>query len=58
MIGGGDWSEDRLIPDCVRSWSKNKSVILRNPKINKTLATCNGCFIRLYFIGNKFENKC
>ena len=32
VIGGGDWSEDRLIPDCVRSWSKNKSVILRNPK--------------------------
>ena len=32
VIGGGDWSQDRLIPDCVRSWSKNKSVILRNPK--------------------------
>ena len=31
VIGGGDWSEDRLIPDCVRSWSKNKKVILRNP---------------------------
>ena len=22
VIGGGDWSENRLIPDCVRSWSK------------------------------------
>ncbi len=32
VIGGGDWSEDRLIPDCVKSWSINKKVIIRNPK--------------------------
>ena len=31
VIGGGDWSLDRLIPDCIKSWSKNKNVILRNP---------------------------
>ena len=24
VIGGGDWSEDRLIPDCIRSWIKKK----------------------------------
>ena len=32
VIGGGDWSLNRLIPDCVKSWSKNKSVLIRNPK--------------------------
>ena len=32
VIGGGDWSEDRLIPDCVKSWAKNKKVVIRNPK--------------------------
>ena len=31
VIGGGDWSEDRIIPDCVKAWSKNEKVILRNP---------------------------
>ena len=31
VIGGGDWSEDRVVPDCVRSWSENQSAILRNP---------------------------
>jgi CDP-glucose 4,6-dehydratase len=31
VIGGGDWSENRLVPDCIKSWSKNKKVILRNP---------------------------
>ncbi len=31
VIGGGDWSKDRLIPDCFKSWSKDKSPIIRNP---------------------------
>ena len=32
VIGGGDWAKNRIIPDCVRSWSKNNKAILRNPK--------------------------
>ena len=32
VIGGGDWSENRLIPDCVKSWSKKRTVLIRNPK--------------------------
>ena len=32
VIGGGDWSNDRLIPDCVKAWSKNKKILIRNPK--------------------------
>lgn len=31
VIGGGDWSKDRVIPDCMRSWSQNKTAILRSP---------------------------
>ena len=31
VIGGGDWSVNRLIPDCIRSWSKNNKVIIRSP---------------------------
>ena len=30
-IGGGDWASDRLIPDIIRSFELNKSVIVRNP---------------------------
>ena len=30
VIGGGDWSEDRL-PDCVKYWKKKKIVKIRNP---------------------------
>lgn len=32
VIGGGDYSMDRLIPDIYRSAYKNKSILLRNPK--------------------------
>ena len=31
VIGGGDWSADRLIPDIVRSLYENKPIIIRNP---------------------------
>ena len=31
VIGGGDWTKNRLIPDCVRSVHLHKSVIIRNP---------------------------
>lgn len=31
VIGGGDWAEDRIIPDCVRAWSEGKTVELRKP---------------------------
>ena len=31
VIGGGDWSDNRLIPDCMKMWLKNKITIIRNP---------------------------
>lgn len=31
VIGGGDWAEDRIIPDAIRSLSSNEPIRLRNP---------------------------
>jgi CDP-glucose 4,6-dehydratase len=31
VIGGGDWSEDRLIPDLVRGFCSRKPVLIRRP---------------------------
>jgi CDP-glucose 4,6-dehydratase len=31
VIGGGDWSENRIIPDCVRSLKHNNPIEIRNP---------------------------
>ena len=32
VIGGGDWSKDRLIPDFIKSIKNKKKFLLRNPK--------------------------
>jgi CDP-glucose 4,6-dehydratase len=32
VIGGGDWSKDRLIPDIVTALSDNQEIVIRNPK--------------------------
>lgn len=32
VIGGGDWSAERLIPDAVRAWLANQSLSIRRPK--------------------------
>jgi CDP-glucose 4,6-dehydratase len=31
VVGGGDWSEDRLIPDAVRAWDANLPLEIRRP---------------------------
>ncbi len=32
VIGGGDWSEDRLIPDAIRAWNLNLPLQIRRPQ--------------------------
>ena len=31
VIGGGDWAEDRIVPDAIRSLSKGEKIRVRNP---------------------------
>ncbi|HEX4132517.1 MAG TPA: CDP-glucose 4,6-dehydratase [Pirellulales bacterium] len=61
VIGGGDWAEDRLIPDVVRSCLKGQSVEIRNPAAIRpwqlVLEPLNGYLMlaeRLYEQGNEF----
>ncbi len=35
VIGGGDWGQDRLIPDIMRAFSENEKVIIRNPSATR-----------------------
>ena len=32
VIGGGDWADDRILPDIIRALEKNRSVSVRNPE--------------------------
>lgn len=31
VIGGGDWANDRIVPDCIRHWQADQVVPIRNP---------------------------
>ena len=35
VIAGGDWADERLIPDMMRSWSKNEKVLIRFPEATR-----------------------
>jgi CDP-glucose 4,6-dehydratase len=32
VFGGGDWSADRIIPDCIRALVKGEQIVIRNPQ--------------------------
>jgi len=61
VIGGGDWAEDRLIPDYIRSVLRNQSMVVRNPAAIRpwqhVLAPLSGYIIlaqKLYSNGSKY----
>jgi len=31
VIGGGDWAQDRIVPDCMKAWADNQVVEIRSP---------------------------
>jgi CDP-glucose 4,6-dehydratase len=31
VFGGGDWGENRIIPDAIRAWKRKKPLLVRNP---------------------------
>tara|TARA_B100001057_G_scaffold470650_1_gene532170 strand:+ start:1064 stop:2140 length:1077 start_codon:yes stop_codon:yes gene_type:complete len=35
VIGGGDWSEKRLIPDCMKKWLRDQTPLIRNPNATR-----------------------
>ncbi|MGA2914816.1 MAG: CDP-glucose 4,6-dehydratase [Sedimentisphaerales bacterium] len=61
VIGGGDWAADRLVPDCIKAWIKNKTVEIRYPQAIRpwqhVLEPLAGYIIlaeKLYKSGKKF----
>lgn len=35
VIGGGDWSKDRIVPDCIRALLSGKNIEIRNPNATR-----------------------
>ncbi len=46
VIGGGDFANDRIIPDCVRAVIKKEDIIIRNP--HSTRPACSGTGMRIF----------
>ena len=60
VIGGGDWSKDRIIPDCIKSWSKNKKAIIRNPNSTRPwqhILEVIRAYMQLAILGKKNKNN-
>jgi CDP-glucose 4,6-dehydratase len=60
VIGGGDWSKDRIIPDCIKAWHEEKPIVLRNPPAvrpwNYILDVLWGYIRTAYHLNNKQYN--
>lgn len=61
VIGGGDWAEDRLIPDFFKSFKNNEPVIIRNPSATRpwqhVLEPLSGYLVlaeQLYLNGDRY----
>ena len=35
VIGGGDWAIDRIVPDCIKAWSRGEIVDIRSPNATR-----------------------
>lgn len=35
VIGGGDWSQERIVPDCIKAISEKREIVLRNPNATR-----------------------
>lgn len=35
VIGGGDWAQDRIVVDCMKSWDEGKNVEIRSPEATR-----------------------
>ena len=60
VIGGGDWSEDRLIPDLIRSIETKKKLIIRYPLATRPwqhVIDLNNGYIKLIEKLYKYPNK-
>jgi CDP-glucose 4,6-dehydratase len=59
VIGGGDWSNGRLVPDCVKAWSKKNNVELRYPNSTRpwqhVLEPLSGYLLQASIMANSLD---
>jgi CDP-glucose 4,6-dehydratase len=56
VIGGGDYAEDRIIPDCVKAVSNKKEIIVRNPHSTRPYQHVLECLYGYLLLAEKQYN--
>lgn len=57
VIGGGDFAEDRIIPDCIRAVIKSEKIIVRNPySVRPYQHVLEPLFAYLLIAANQYED--
>ena len=58
VIGGGDFANDRIVPDCVRAVSENQEIIVRNPHSTRPYQhVLEPLFVYLTIAHKQYEDK-
>jgi CDP-glucose 4,6-dehydratase len=58
VIGGGDYAEDRIIPDCIRAVNEKKEIIVRNPRSTRPYQHVLECLYGYLLLAEKqYNNK-
>lgn len=57
VIGGGDFANDRIIPDCVRAVQNTKDIIVRNPYSTRPYQhVLEPLYVYLLIVKNQYED--
>lgn len=58
VIGGGDFANDRIIPDCIRAAEQGKKIVVRNPfSIRPYQHVLDPVYVYLMLAKEQYENK-
>ena len=58
VIGGGDFANDRIIPDCIRAIEKGQEIVVRNPYSTRPYQhVLEPLFVYLLIAQKQFEDK-
>ena len=58
VIGGGDFANDRIIPDCVRALGRNQEIVVRNPdSIRPYQHVLEPLFVYLQIVQRQYEDR-
>lgn len=59
VIGGGDFANDRIIPDCIRAIENNTDIVVRNPFSTRPYQhVLEPLYIYLLIVEKQYNNSC